>query len=132
MSLFHLEHYINKKCFSDDYGLLKHFQCFCHEIRSNIILSRLCYLGQTKLMSWSSDLLTLIIQNQNFNKKNISDDQSQKCSCPTTCSFLVSGQNGPWTKTASTKTASTETAPYQNGLYPKRPLTETASTQNGL
>ena len=39
----------------------------------------------------------------------------------------VSGQNGPWTKTASTKTASTETAPNQNGLYQKRPLTE-----NGL
>ena len=41
--------------------------------------------------------------------------------------IVVSSQNGPWTKTAST-----ETAPYQNGLYPKRPLTETASTQNGL
>ena len=46
-------------------------------------------LCQTKLISWSSDFPTLIIQNQNFNKKKIiSDDQSQKCSCPTTCSFF--------------------------------------------
>ena len=59
------------------------------EIRTQFIeIFILTLLGQTKLMSWSSDFPTLIIQNQNFNKKNISDDQSQKCSCPTTCSFF--------------------------------------------
>ena len=39
-------------------------------------------------MSWSLDFPTLIIQNQNFNKKNISDHQTQKCSCPTTFLFF--------------------------------------------
>ena len=36
--------------------------------------------------------------------------------------LLVSGQNGPWIKTAPTKTASTITAPFQNDPTPKRPL----------
>ena len=35
-------------------------------------------LGQTKLMSWSSDFPTLIIQNQNFNKKKLFPTTSLK------------------------------------------------------
>ena len=63
-----------------------------------------------------------------------------KCNCKPMYAFTrtpkarpkVSGQNGPWTKMASTKTDSTETAPYRNGLYPKWPLTGMASNQDSL